>query len=98
MEESREWRPQHLDHNTGTATVLARGCRSPGCRRRLPVTTADQEMGLRDDLLPSGDMKGRRYSDTLKDVYSFNPAIVPQALAVDNVFGGELMNAGWRGR
>ena len=46
-------------------------------------------MGLRDDSLPSErDMEGHRYSDTLKDVYSFNPAIVRQAPAVDNVFGG----------
>ena len=83
MEESSEWRPQHLD------------CDSPG--ERLPLDrassastgrTANQEMGLRDDPLPSGDMEGRRCSDTLKDVYSFNPAIVRQAPAVDNVFGG----------
>ena len=38
------------------------------------------------------EMEGRRYSDTLKAVYSFNPAIVPQVPAVDNVlWGGELL-------
>ena len=50
MEESREWRPQHLDRdsaderkagsgarNTWTVTVLTRDCRSTGRRRHIPV-------------------------------------------------------------
>ena len=83
MEESREWRPQHVDRDSADERLpLDRASSaSTGC-------TAIHEMGLHDDPLPSGDMEGRRYSDTLKDVYTFNPAIVRQAPAVDNVFGG----------
>ena len=35
--------------------------------------------------------RSTRHRRRLPDVYSFNTAIVPQTLAVDNVFGGELM-------
>ena len=87
MEESREWRPQHVDRDSADETMPLDRASSASTGR-----TASHGMGLRDDSLPSErDMEGRRYSDTLKDVYSFNPAIVRQAPAVDNVFGGELM-------
>ena len=84
MEESREWRPQHVDRDSADETMPLDRASSASTGR-----TASHGMGLRDDSLPSErDMEGRRYSDTLKDVYSFNPAIVRQAPAVDNVFGG----------
>ena len=86
IEDSREWRPQHGDHDTPDERLPLDRASSASSSRM-----ANQVMGLRDDPLPSGDGEGRRYSDTLKAVYSFNPAIVPQAPAVDNVFGGELM-------
>ena len=31
------------------------------------------------------------YKDTLQNIFSFKPNMVPQDVPVDNVFGGELM-------
>ena len=82
MEESREWRPQHGHRDTPDDRLPLDRASSASSSRM-----ANQEMGLRDDPLPSVDREGLRYSDTLKAVYTFNRAIVPQAPAVDDVFG-----------
>ena len=68
IEDSREWRPQHGDRDTPDERLPLDRASSASTSR-----TANQEMGLHDDPLPSGDGEGRRYSDTLKAVYSFNP-------------------------
>ena len=64
------------------------------CDRESSVATSRpsaQESVGRDEALPSGDPDARRYKDTLQNVFSFNPNMVPQDVPVDNVFGGELM-------
>ena len=85
-EGSRDWRPQHGDHDS-LPEVLP-------CDRESSVATSRpsaQESVGRDEALPSGDPDARRYKDTLQNVFSFNPNMVPQDVPVDNVFGGELM-------
>ena len=85
-EGSRDWRPQHGDHDS-LPEVLP-------CGRESSVATSRpsaQESVGRDEALPSGDPDARRYKDTLQSIFSFNPNMVPQNVPVDNVFGGELM-------
>ena len=85
-EGSRDWRPQHGDHDS-LPEVLP-------CDRESSVATSRpsaQESVGRDEALPFGDPDARRYKDTLQNVFSFNPNMVPQDVPVDNVFGGELM-------
>ena len=77
----------HNTENTTVPEVLP-------CDRESSVATsrpAAHELVGRDEALPSGDPEARRYKDTLQNVFSFNPNMVPQDVPVDNVFGGELM-------
>ena len=78
-EGSRDWRPQHGDHDS-LPEVLP-------CDRESSVATSRpsaQESVGRDEALPSGDPDARRYKDTLQNVFSFNPNMVPQDVPVDN--------------
>ena len=81
-EGSRDWRPQHGEHDS-LPEVLP-------CDRESSVATsrpAAQESVGRDEALPSGDREARIYRDTLQNVFSFNPNMDPQDVPVDNVFG-----------
>ena len=90
-EGSRGWRPRHGSGETPSEVVAAVGAREA-------VTTASRstprEAESMDCRPPSGESDSHRYSDTIKEVFAFNPQIhniTPQPLPVDDVFGGELM-------
>ena len=75
-------------HNTENTTVSPKCCRATVSRRWRRHSQLPRSRWAVTKLFLPGT---RRYKDTLQNVFSFNPNMVPQDVPVDNVFGGELM-------